>query len=117
MRVPGLHTSELPARSSDRARRPLLACTLVACAAVAFLAAGVLAVDPVRAAPPGSGSALRGASIALSALFGLSVLLIALLVLQAVTRRRYESALEGTIRRQGRLLQEISAISTMVELL
>jgi diguanylate cyclase (GGDEF)-like protein len=117
MRVPGLHTSELPARSADRARGPLLAGMLVACAVLAILAVGVLALEPGRGSAAAPGSALRGASIALSAVFGISVLLSALLVLQAVARRRYESKLEGTIRRQSRLLQEISAISTMVELL
>ncbi|MGH8300843.1 MAG: sensor domain-containing diguanylate cyclase [Steroidobacteraceae bacterium] len=112
MRVPGLHTSDLPARSADRARESLIVGTIGACAALAILAAGVLALDPPRA-----GSSPGGASIALSALFGLSVLTIALLVLQCIARRRHEATLEGTIRRQGRLLQEISAMGTMVELL
>ena len=116
MRVPGLHTSDLPARSADRARGPLLVCTIAAGSALAIVAAGVLALDSARGAPtPPSG--IRGTSVALSALFGLSILLISLLVLQFLARRRYESALEGTIRRQSRLLREISAMSTMVELL
>ncbi|MDE2052502.1 MAG: GGDEF domain-containing protein, partial [Gammaproteobacteria bacterium] len=117
MRVPGLHTSDLAARSADRARQPLLVCTIVAGSALAMAATGVLALGSGRGTASGLASGMRGASLALNALFGLSVLLIALLVLQFITRRRYESALEGTIRRQSRLLQEISAISTMVELL
>src|SRR5512146_3477056 len=117
MRVSGLHTSDLPARSADRARRPLLVCTIVAGSALAIVAAGVLALGAGRGPAPGLASGSRGTSLALNALFGLSVLLIALLVLQSITRRRYESALERTIRRQSRLLQEISAMSTMVELL
>ncbi len=117
MRVPGLHTSELPARSADRARRSLFTGTIVACAALAIVTAGVLALGPDRGASSGPGGDLRGTSVALNALFGLSILIVALLVLQAFIRRRYESRLEGTIRRQSRLLQEISAMSTMVELL
>lgn len=117
MRVPGLHTSGLPARSAGRARVSLIVGSVGSCAALAILAAGVLALEPGHAASPGHGGGLRGTFIALEALFGLSVLTIALLVLQCIARRRYESALEGTIRRQTRLLQEISAISTMVELL
>ena len=116
MRVPGLHTSDLPARSADRARGPLLAGTIFACIALAILAGSVLALDPGRDAGHQTGG-LRWGSVALNALFGVSVLLIALLVLQAIARRRYESSLERTIRRQSRLLQEISAMSTMVELL
>ncbi|HEU5443143.1 MAG TPA: hypothetical protein VFU61_04920, partial [Steroidobacteraceae bacterium] len=112
MRVPGLHTSGLPARSVDRARGSLIAGTMGACAALAILAAGVLALGAGRA-----GSSDGRTSIALNALFGVSVLTIALLALQCIARRRYESALERTIRRQDRLLQEISAMSTMVELL
>jgi diguanylate cyclase (GGDEF)-like protein len=117
MRVSGLHTSDLPARSADRGRVPLLVCTIIAGSALAVVAVAVLALDSGRAVAPGPAGGLRGTSVALSALFGLSVLLIALLVLQFMTRRRYESALEGTIRRQSRLLREISAMSTMVELL
>ena len=117
MRVPGLNTSDLPARSSDRARGPLPVCTIVAGAALAVIAAGVLALDSSRGGAPAAAGGIRGHSVALSALFGLSVLLVALLLLQLMVRRRYESALEGTIRRQGRLLREISAMSTMVELL
>jgi len=115
MRVPGLHMSDLPARSADRARVPLLVSTIVAGAALAAVAAGVLALGSGRGAAAGPG--LRWTSVAPSALFGLAVVLVALLALQYITRRRYESALEGTIRRQGRLLQEISAMSNMVELL
>jgi diguanylate cyclase (GGDEF)-like protein len=117
MRVSGLHTSDLPARSVDRVRGPLLVCTILAGAALAIVAAGVLALNSGRGGIPQPAAATRGTCVALSALFGLSVLLIALLVLQFVARRRYESALEGTIRRQSRLLREISAMSTMVELL
>ena len=115
--VPGLDTSNPPARSADRAREPLLVGTIVACAALGLLAAGVLALGPGRGLSPEPGGVLRGTIIALSALFGLAVLLTVLLVLQATVRRRCESALESTILRQGRLLEEISAISTMVELL
>jgi diguanylate cyclase (GGDEF)-like protein len=115
--VPGLHTSDPPARSVDRAREPLLAATVAAAAALGVLAAGVLAMGPSRLTVSGAGGSLRGTAIALSALFGLSILLIGLLLLQRLARRRREAALEGTIRRQSQLLQEISAISTMVELL
>lgn len=117
MRVSGLHTSDLPARSADRARGPLTVGVILACAALAILAAGLLAMNDGRGAPTEPGSALRGTSITLNALFGLAVLLIALLVVQCIVRRRYETALEGTIRHQSRLLQEISAMGTMVELL
>lgn len=117
MRVPGLHTSDLPARSANRVRGPLLAGTIAAGAALAILAAGLLALAPGRAFPRDQGDGPHGTSIALSALFGLSILLIALLVLQCLARRRIQAALEGTIRRQSRLLQEISAMSTMMELL
>ena len=116
MRVPRLQTSDLPARSADRARSPLIDGTLGACAALAILAAGLLALFPVGRGPASQSGGLR-ATIALGTLFGLSVCLVALLVLQAIARRRRESTLEGTIRRQGRLLQEISAMSTMVEML
>ena len=117
MRVPGLNTSDLPVRSTGRARGTLLVGVVGACLALAILAVGVLALVPGQGGPPQPGRGLRGAFLALSALFGLSVLLIALLVLQVVARRRREAVLEGTIRRQSRLLQEISAMSTMVELL
>src|SRR5215469_4497467 len=117
MRVPGLNTSDLPARSAGRARRTLLIGFLAACAALVILAVGVLALVSDRGGPPEPGRGLRWAFVALSALFGLSVLLIAQLVLQSIARRRREAVLEGTIRRQSRLLQEISAMSTMVELL
>jgi diguanylate cyclase (GGDEF)-like protein len=117
MRVPGLHTSDLPARSADRARGPLIVGSLVACAGVALLTAAVLVSGTARGASSAPGGGLRGGSVALNALFALSVLAIALLVLQGMARRRYESALERTIRRQSRLLQEISAMSTMLELL
>ena len=117
MRVPGLHMSDLPVRSAGRARRTLLAGFLAACAPLAILAVGVFALDPGTGGPPEPGRGLRWAFVALSALFGLSVLLIAQLVLQSIARRRREAVLEGTIRRQSRLLQEISAMSTMVELL
>jgi diguanylate cyclase (GGDEF)-like protein len=116
MRVPGLHTSDLPARSADRARGPVLTGVILACAAPAMLPAAVHALGFGRAAPQGAG-ALPVASAALDVLLGLCVLLLALLVLQSVARRRRESSLEGVIRRQSRLLQEISATSTMVELL
>jgi diguanylate cyclase (GGDEF)-like protein len=116
MRVSGLNTSELPVRSVDRARRPLFVGTIVACAALALLAVGALALDSVRGGPLAT-RGLRGTSIALSALFALSALLVALLVLQSLARSRRELVLGGTIRRQNRLLQEISAMSTMVELL
>jgi diguanylate cyclase (GGDEF)-like protein len=116
MRVPGLNTSELPVRSVDRARRPLFVGTIFACAALALLAVGALALDAVRGGPLAT-RGLRGTSIALSALFALSALLVALLVLQSRARSRRELVLGGTIRRQNRLLQEISAMSTMVELL
>ena len=117
MRVPGLNASDHPVRSTGRARRTLFAGFLAACAPLLILAVGVSALDPGRGGPPEAGRGLRWAFIALSALFGLSVLLIAQLVLQSIARRRREAVLEGTIRRQSRLLQEISAISTMVELL
>jgi len=109
--------SDLPVRSAGRARRTLLAGFLAACAPLAILAVGVFALDPGTGGPPEPGRGLRWAFVALSALFGLSVLLIAQLVLQSIARRRREAVLEGTIRRQSRLLQEISAMSTMVELL
>lgn len=116
MRVSGLHTSDLPPRSVDPARGRLLVGTFAACAAMAIVAASLLALRLDEGAVPRSGY-LLWTSVALSVLFGLSVLLIALLILQWFGRRRYESRLEGTIRRQSRLLQEISAMSTMVELL
>lgn len=116
MRVSRLNTSDPLARSADRARRPLFVGTLVVCAALAILAVAALALDFARGAslePLG----LRGTYIALGALFALSGLLVALLVRQSIARRRRELVLGGTIRRQNRLLQEISAMSTMVELL
>ncbi|MFZ0498874.1 MAG: diguanylate cyclase [Steroidobacteraceae bacterium] len=115
MRVSGLHTSDLPPRSVDPARGRLLVGTFASCAAMAVLSGCLLALRFDEGAAPNS--RLLWTSIALSVLFGLSVLLIALLMLQWFGRRRYESRLEGTIRRQGRLLQEISSMSTMVELL
>ena len=117
MRVPRLNSSDLPVRSAGRARRTLFAGFLAACAPLLILAVGVSALDPGRGGSTEVGRSLRWAFIALSALFGLSVLLIAQLVLQSIARRRREAMLESTIRRQSRLLQEISAMSTMVELL
>jgi diguanylate cyclase (GGDEF)-like protein len=114
--VSGLETSDLPARSADRAREPLLVGMIAACAALTLLLAGLLALGPGRA-PFEPGHGLRGTTLALSGLFGLAIVLTGLLVLQGTARRRREAALEGTIRRQSRLLQEISAMSTMVELL
>lgn len=116
MRVSGLDTRDPPARSTDRARKPLFVGVVASCAALAILAAGLMALrlDDATAVGPGG---VRWASIALNALFGLSILLIALLLMQWVQRHRYESKLEGIIRRQGRLLQELSAMSTMVEVL
>jgi diguanylate cyclase (GGDEF)-like protein len=114
--VSGLETSDLPARSADRAREPLLVGMIAACAALTLLLAGLLALGPGRA-PFEPGHGLRGTTLALSGLFGLAIVLTGLLVLQGIARRRREAALEGTIRRQSRLLQEISAMSTMVELL
>jgi diguanylate cyclase (GGDEF)-like protein len=113
----GLQTSDPPARSADRRREPLLVGMITACAALTMLAAGVAAFAPGQAPAADPGSRLRGATIALGALFALSTVLLGLLVLQSIVRRRRESALEGTLRRQSRLLQEISAMSTMVELL
>lgn len=115
--LPGLQTSDPPARSADRRREPLLIGMITACAILTMLAAGVVAFGTGYALPSEPARGLRGSTIALGALFGLSVLLIGLLVLQSFVRRRRESVLEGTIRRQSRLLQEISAMSTMVELL
>jgi hypothetical protein len=116
MRVSGLDTRDPPARSADRARKPLFVGVVATCAALAILAAGLLALrlDDATAVGPGG---VRWVSISLNVLFGLAVFLIALLLLQWVQRHRYESKLEGIIRRQSRLLQEISAMSTMVELL
>ncbi len=116
MRVSGLQTSDLPARSADRARKPLFFGVVATCTALALLAAGLLAIrlDDVTAVGTGG---IRWAAIALNALFGLSIVLIVLLLLQWLQRHRYEARLERTIRRQSRLLQEISAMSTMVELL
>lgn len=113
--VPGLQTSDGPARSGDRGRKPLLLVTITACATAAILAAGVVALGPARGELSGRGGGLAAA--ALSLLAGLSLLLIGLLIVQSLARRRREAALEGTIRRQTRLLKEISAMSTMVELL
>ncbi len=117
MRVPGLHTSDLPARSADRAPRPMVCGVLIACITLAMLGVSVLALAKARSAPSAPSGAVRGTSVALGALFGLSMLLLTLLVLQSINRRRNESALKGMIRRQSRLLEEISAVSTMVELL
>ena len=115
--VSGLETSDLPARSADRARQSLLIGTIAACAALGLLAAAVVALSRGRGALSGSAGSLHGTLIALSALFGLAVVLAALILLQAIANRRRESSLQSTIRRQTRLLQEISAVSTMVELL
>jgi diguanylate cyclase (GGDEF)-like protein len=117
MRVPRLHTSDLPARSADRARRALIAITIAACAALLMLVPGVLTPGLARAVGPQAAGGLRWSSLWLDALFGLCIFLIGLLIVQTVFRRRRESALEATIRRQTRLLEEISALSTMVELL
>lgn len=67
--VPGLETSDLPARSADRARQSLLIGTIAVCAAPGLLAA---VVAPSRGHSPlsASGRELRGATIALIALFG-----------------------------------------------
>jgi diguanylate cyclase (GGDEF)-like protein len=116
MRVSGLDTRGPPARSADRARKPLFVGVVATCAALAILAAGLLALRLGDGATIGLGG-LRWGAIALNALFGLSIVLIALLLMQWVQRHRYEAKLEGIIRRQGGLLQEISAMSTMVELL
>ncbi|MBW4051173.1 MAG: diguanylate cyclase [Proteobacteria bacterium] len=115
--VSGLEKSDLPARSADRVRQSLLIGTIAACAALGLLAAAAVALSRGRGALRGSGAALHGTVIALTALFGLAVVLAALILLQAIASRRRESALQGTIRRQTRLLQEISTVSTMVELL
>lgn len=118
MRVPRIHSSDLPARSADRARVPLILGAGGACAALGVLAAAAHALGIIgRGHPSQHASGLPETSLALDGLFGLCSVLMALLVLQSVLRRRRESALEGTIRRQSRLLQEISAMSTMVELL
>jgi diguanylate cyclase (GGDEF)-like protein len=115
--APGLQVSDPPARSVDRAREPLLVCSIAACAALTLLAAGALALGPHGGVRPAAAGGLRATTLALSALFGLAILLSGLLVLQGIARRRRESSLEATIRRQSRVLQEISAMSTMVELL
>jgi len=117
MWLPGIQASDLPARSVGRGRGPL-----AIAAGLGGLALGLLALAArAFAAQPGGGgaavAALRGAPVALPVLFGLCVLLLTLLVLQIIGRRRSEATLEATIRRQTRLLQEISAMSTMMELL
>lgn len=117
MWLPGIQASDLPARSAGRARAPL-----AIAAGLGGLALGLLALAArALAAEPGGGgaavAALRGAPVALPVLFGLCVLLLTLLILQIIGRRRSEAELESTIRRQTRLLQEISAMSTMMELL
>ena len=117
MRVPRLYSSDLPVRSADRARRPLIAGAIGACVLLALLAASAHALGIGRSRPPSQPAGLSASSLALGGLFGLCAVLIALLVLQSILRRRRESVLEGTIRRQSRMLQEISAMSTMVELL
>jgi diguanylate cyclase (GGDEF)-like protein len=116
MRVSGLQATDLPARSADPARKPLFFGVVATCATLALLAAGLLALRLDDGTAVGPGGA-RWAGIALNALFALSIVLIVLLLLQWFQRHRYEAKLEGTIRRQSRLLQEISAMSTMVELL
>ena len=80
MRVSGLHTSDLPPRSVDPARGRLLVGTFASCAAMAVLSGCLLALRFDEGAAPKS--RLLWTSIALSVLFGLSVLLIALLMLQ-----------------------------------
>jgi diguanylate cyclase (GGDEF)-like protein len=117
MWLPGIPASDLPARSAGRGPGPL-----AIAAGLGGLALGLLALAArALGAEPGEGgaavAALRGAPIALPVLFGLCVLLLTLLILQIMGRRRSEAALEATIRRQTRLLQEISAMSTMMELL
>ncbi|MGH8320166.1 MAG: diguanylate cyclase, partial [Steroidobacteraceae bacterium] len=100
-----------------RGRASLVITTVLAGTVLSLLALGARAFADGRGAPGGPGSVLHGASVALLLLFGLCVLLFTLLALQISARRRNESRLEATIRRQSRLLEEISAMSTMVELL
>src|SRR6185437_7302509 len=109
MRVPGLQSSNQPARPIDRGRAPFVIATILACLALNILALGAL----VLAHEDGA----HRTSIGLPALFGLCIVLSTLLALQTIVRRRSEFKLEGTIRRQSRLLEEISSMSTMVELL
>ena len=110
MRVSGLHSSNQTARSGDRRRAPFVLATNLACKALYNLALGARVLAHAQ-------DGARHTSIGLPALFGLCVALSTLLALQTIVRRRSEFKLEGTIRRQSRLLEEISAMSTMVELL
>jgi diguanylate cyclase (GGDEF)-like protein len=115
MWLPGVQASDLPARSAGRERGPLLIGTGLAGVALGLLAARALAGQRAGAgAAPGT---LHDVPLALPALGGLCVLLLTLLLLQFIGRRRREAVLEATIGRQTRLLQEISAMGTMVELL
>jgi diguanylate cyclase (GGDEF)-like protein len=117
MGLPGIQASDPPARSAGRGRAALLIATSLAAAALSLLALAARAFADQSVGAGGAAGALHGASTALFVLFGLCVLLLTLLTLQIIARRRSEAALEATIGRQSRLLQEISAMSTMVELL
>ncbi|MGA7537998.1 MAG: sensor domain-containing diguanylate cyclase [Steroidobacteraceae bacterium] len=117
MWLPGIQASDLPARSADRGRAPRVIAAGLTGIALGLLVLTARAFADERVGPGSPESGLRGTSIALSVLFGLCVLLLTLLALQIIARRRSESTLRATIRRQSRLLQEISAMSTMVELL
>jgi diguanylate cyclase (GGDEF)-like protein len=117
MWLPGIEASDLSARSAGRGRGSLAVATGLGCIALIILAFAARAFADERGVPGVRVSTLRGPSVALAVLFGLCILLVTLLTLQIIARRRSESALEATIRRQARLLQEISAMSTMVELL
>ena len=110
MRVSGLHSSNQTARSPDPGRAPVVHAPHHATIALNILALGALVLAHAQ-------DGARHTSIGLPALFGLCVALSTLLALQTIVRRRSEFKLEGTIRRQSRLLEEISAMSTMVELL
>src|SRR6185437_11176718 len=110
MRVPGLQSSNQPARPIDRGRAPFVIATILACLALNILALGALVLAHAQ-------DGAHRTSIGLPALFGLCIVLSTLLALQTIVRRRSEFKLEGTIRRQSRLLEEISSMSTMVELL
>jgi diguanylate cyclase (GGDEF)-like protein len=117
MGLPGIQASDLPARSAGRGRAAVLIVTSLAGVALSLLALAARAFADQSVGAGGPAGALHGASMALFVLFGLCVLLLTLLTLQIIARRRSEAALEATIGRQSRLLQEISAMSTMVELL
>jgi diguanylate cyclase (GGDEF)-like protein len=110
MRVPGFQSSNQLVRSADRGRAPFVIATILACLALNILALGALVLAHAQ-------DGAHHTSIGLPALFGLCIFLSTLLALQTIVRRRSEFKLEGTIRRQSRLLEEISAMSTMVELL